>query len=68
MGKPTRQTAPRPRRRPPLARPSDLALAVVGTEDAEAHATAYRKLAQAFLAWRVRTGRVDGPEQEPGRK
>lgn len=47
-----------PRRRPALARVGGLAFAFGGADDPEAQATAFRKLAQAFLAWRVRTGRA----------
>jgi len=48
----------RARRRPALARVGRLAFAFEGTDDAGAQEEAFRKVAQAFLAWRVRTGRV----------
>lgn len=50
----------RPRRRPPLARVGSLAFSFEVVDDPGARAAAFRKVAQAFLAWRVRTGRV-GP-------
>ncbi len=47
-----------PRRRPALAHVGSLAFTFEVTDDPGARAAAFRKVAQAFLAWRVRTGRV----------